>query len=66
MKCPICKGDTKVQHCCTDGKIVTRFRKCKKCGHHYYTVESQTENAHDEFHRVDREYISKWRKERSE
>ena len=58
MKCPKCNGDTKVQCSRTDEEIVARLRKCKECGHHYYTVESKTKNAHDMFSMLEREYTS--------
>ena len=41
MWCRKCGGKTKV-NCTVQGETVERFRKCKKCGYSFATVEAAT------------------------
>ena len=45
MKCPDCGGDVKVMDSVfnTDQNEVLRKRKCKDCGHVFYTIEFEIE-----------------------
>lgn len=56
MYCPRCNSDTKVQNSRFDWNIVARRRKCNYCGYIFCTVEKVTENAHEEFRRLDKVY----------
>lgn len=40
MKCPKCKGETRVIDTRHDNETM-RCRVCKECGHRFYTLESE-------------------------
>ena len=48
MKCPECNGNTTVVLPLTnDENEIYRFRKCKECGHKFYTIEFEVDrDAH--------------------
>lgn len=39
MNCKKCGGKTKVTKVVQSGDLTVRYRKCKKCGHSFKTVE---------------------------
>lgn len=39
MKCLKCSGATLVSNTVSDGKKIYRHRRCKVCGHSFYTTE---------------------------
>lgn len=41
MECPKkdCRGETKVEQTCDEGESVERFRRCKRCGYRFATLE---------------------------
>lgn len=49
MTCPMCKGKTAV--ICTENEntAVLRKRRCYKCGHIFFTKESRSSEAYEEF-----------------
>ena len=59
MNCPKCNGDTKVTCCRKNDSTVARARKCKQCGHTFYTVETVTKTAHVVYRSLDKEYINR-------
>lgn len=41
INCPVCGGRTGVLHNYSDGESMYRSRKCKECGHVFYTTEEE-------------------------
>ena len=40
MTCPVCNGDTKVIDSRKNSDHIVRYRKCKKCGYRFRTLET--------------------------
>ena len=43
MTCPVCNCDTKVDHTVDHDDYVDRYRKCRKCGYGFHTIEIDTD-----------------------
>lgn len=54
MTCPVCGGKSAVVDSRADCESVQRKRKCRKCGHVFYTSERESDGA--EFKQVKYEY----------
>ena len=55
MTCPVCESKTSVQDSRDFGDHIVRRRKCKSCGHAFYTEEIDSEVAEAEYleyHRI--------------
>ena len=50
MKCPKCYSNTKVMDSRSLNDKRVRFRKCERCGHMFYT--SETEIPHEEGYEI--------------
>lgn len=63
MNCPKCGEATSVTHCRKDCESVYRRRKCKVCGHIFYTNEYEVESG-DQYRETDSQYRSERRKKK--
>ena len=55
MTCPVCAGDTIVIDCRTDCEGVYRRRKCKECNYLFFTSETESDEARQDYNRIMRE-----------
>lgn len=59
MICPKCKGKVRVEYCLPDTDKVVRKRKCCKCGHVFYTSETESAAAHYTYNTLMNEKLKK-------
>ena len=57
MNCPVCGGSTGVKGSRRDCEGVYRYRKCKECGHTFFTTE--LESTGEDYNRITYEIVHK-------
>lgn len=60
MKCPNCKGKTRVLITIPERKGVLRRRRCEECKYVFCTKESASDEAHEEFKKAERKRVRKY------